>query len=294
MEKVLVTGGTGLVGSCLVTKLRQEGYEVAVLSRSPKEVHEYKWDIAMGFIDERALLNVSYIIHLAGAGIADKRWTKTRKKVLLASRVESANLLFEKVKALNIPLKGFISASGIGYYGAVTSTKVFKEEDVSGNDFIAQICVAWEKAANQFKSIKVPVTIFRTGIVLSNNGGALQKMNTPFFLSALGNGKQIMPWIHIDDLVHLFMGAIKQSHFKGVFNAVANNSSNSNFTKVLGKVLHKFVLPIALPALLLKLMLGELAVILLKGTKVSSKKVMSFYQFKFDTLKETLEDLCSD
>lgn len=290
MSKVLITGGTGLVGSYLISKLKEEGYEVAVLSRNPKEAHEYKWDIAKGYIAEEALLNVEYIIHLAGAGVVDKRWSTDRKEVLINSRVASANLLFNKIKELKIPLKGFVSASGIGYYGAINSDKVFEEEDAPENDFISKICVVWEAAATQFESLKIPVTILRIGVVLSGEGGALQKINTPLFLSVLGDGKQYMPWIHIEDLASLFIKAIKEPKFKGVFNAVSSaKETNSSFTKTLGSTLKKIVLPIKLPGFVLKIILGELAIILLKGSHVSSQKVKKYHQFKYDTLKAALK-----
>jgi len=200
--------------------------------------------------------------------------------------------LFQKIKELNIKLKGFISASGIGYYGAINSNKNFVEEDAAGKDFIAKICVDWEKAASQFKDINVPVTIFRIGVVLTAEGGALHKMNTPLFLSSLGDGNQRMPWIHIEDLANLFLKAINEVEFKGVFNAVSPaNDTNQSFTKTLGKVLAKWVLPVGVPSLILRLILGELAVILLKGSRVSSEKIAKHYQFKFKNLEKALEDL---
>ena len=224
MNKVLITGGTGLVGTALIEKLLANNIKVAVLSRSPKKENEYKWDIANGYIDKKAFEGVTHIIHLAGAGIADKKWSTFRKRVLINSRVASANLLFKKVQELGIKLKGFISASGIGYYGAVTVANEFKEQDTSGNDFIAKICVEWEQAAKQFEEIKVPVTILRIGIVLSEKGGALQKINTPLFLSSLGSGKQYMPWIHIDDLVNILFIAIEDDTFKGIYNCLLYTS----------------------------------------------------------------------
>jgi len=289
MSKVLITGGTGLVGKYLTEKLVAEGYEVVILSRNPKKENEYKWDISNGFIDEKALKGISYIIHLAGAGIADKRWTKERKKVLIDSRVVSANLLFKKVKELELPIKGFISASGIGYYGAVTTQETYKEEDAPENDFISKICVVWEASANQFKMLNIPVTILRTGVVLSDKGGALQKINTPGFLSILGSGNQFMPWIHIEDLSNLFIKAIQNKEFYGVFNAVSSaKETNASFTKTLGSVLKKIVMPIKVPSFVLKIVLGELAVILLQGSKISSEKINKYYQFKYENLKDAL------
>ncbi|CAL2075828.1 TIGR01777 family oxidoreductase [Tenacibaculum sp. 190524A05c] len=292
MAKILLTGGTGLIGKVLEKKLIQKNHQVQILTRNPRKENHFKWDIKESFIDDNAFENLDYIIHLAGAGIADKKWTKSRKVELINSRVESANLLYSKVKELNVPLKGFISSSGIGYYGAITSEKVYSEEDEPANDFIAKICIEWENAAHQFQNNNVPVTILRTGVVLSKDGGALQKMNTPLFLSALGNGKQYVPWIHIEDLCNLYVKAVEDENFKGIYNGVApNHQTNSSFTKTLGQVLKKLVTPINVPGFVLKTVLGELAVIVLAGSRVSSKKVEQHYNFEFEDLKKALHHI---
>ncbi|CAL2083031.1 TIGR01777 family oxidoreductase [Tenacibaculum sp. 190524A05c] len=292
MAKILLTGGTGLIGKVLEKKLIQKNHEVQILTRNPRKENHFKWDIKKSFIDDNAFQNLDYIIHLAGAGIADKKWTKSRKAELINSRVESANLLYSKVKELNVPLKGFISSSGIGYYGAITSEKVYTEEDEPADDFIAKICIEWENAAHQFQNNNIPVTILRTGVVLSKDGGALQKMNTPLFLSALGNGKQYVPWIHIEDLCNLYIKAIEDENFKGIYNGVApDHQTNSSFTKTLGQVLKKLVTPINVPGFVLKTVLGELAVIVLAGSRVSYKKVEQHYNFEFEDLKKALQHI---
>lgn len=290
--KILITGGTGLIGKHLTQLFKDKGYNVAILSRNPKEENQFKWDITKGYIDEEALLNTDYIIHLAGAGIADKRWSSARKKVLIDSRVESANLLFKKVKELKIPLKGFISASGIGYYGSKTSENIFIEENKPSNDFIAEICIQWEAAAHLFEKLNIPVTIFRTGIVLAKKDSALQRMNTPLFLAALGNGKQYMPWIHIEDLCSLYIEAVENESFSGIFNAVApEHHTNKSFTKTLGSVIKKPILPVNAPAFVMKLLFGEMATILLQGSRISSKKTTQYYNFTFSNLKEALKNI---
>lgn len=292
MTKILITGGTGLIGKHLSKLLEDKGYEVAILSRNPKKENEFKWDVSSSFIDPKAIINTDYVIHLAGAGIADKKWSVRRKKVLISSRVDTGILLHRKIKEHNINLKKFISASGIGFYGATTSKTIFKESDDAGSHFIADICVKWEDSAYHFKKFHAPVTILRTGIVLAKNGGALQKMNTPFFLSALGNGKQYMPWIHIDDLCNLYLEAIENPNFNGVFNAVAPNfQTNTSFTKTLGKVVKKFVLPINAPTFLLKFIFGEMADILLKGSRISAEKTKNSYNFMFSDLELALKDV---
>ncbi|WP_417785321.1 TIGR01777 family oxidoreductase [Tenacibaculum sp.] len=295
MGTILITGGTGLIGKELTKKLTSKGYVVNILTRSPKKNNEFRWNVKESFIDKDAFTNVEYIIHLAGAGIADKRWTNERKKELIDSRVKTTTLLFNKVQEYQIPLKKFISASGIGYYGAITSDKIFTENDKPENDFISKICMKWEAATRQFQQIGVPITILRTGVVLSKNGGALQKMNTPLFLSALGNGKQYMPWIHIDDLCRLYIKAIEDNNFSGVYNAVAPEyQTNESFTKLLGKVINKPVLPMNAPSFILKTALGEMAYILLKGSRVSSKKTNSTYNFIFPSLKTALTNIYNE
>ena len=291
MAKILVTGGTGLVGRRLTALLTEKNHEVRILSRNPKNENEFKWDYSKGFLDDKAIENIDYIIHLAGAGIADKRWTKERKEVILNSRVATANLIFDKIKAQNIPLKGFISASGSNYYGAQTTAKVFKESDAVGTDFLGQVCLKWEAAANQFKDLNIPVTILRTGVVLSKTGGALEKMRTPI-VSPLGSGNQYMAWIHIDDLCNLYIKAIEES-FVGVYNAVSPEFHTSKtFSKALAKAIKRPFSPIAVPGFLLKLVFGELAIILLHGSRLSSDKIKEKgFIFKYKELALALKNL---
>jgi uncharacterized protein (TIGR01777 family) len=291
MAKILITGGTGLVGKRLTQLLVKRNHKVVILSRNPSLKNEFKWDVSSNYIDEKALQDLEYVIHLAGAGIADKSWTTKRKKVIIDSRVETANLIFAKIKALNISLKGFISASGSNFYGAKTVAKIYTETDKAGNDFLGDVCQQWEQAAQQFSALNIPVTILRTGIVLSKKGGALEKMRTPI-ISPLGSGKQYLSWIHIDDLCELYIQTIEKNMI-GIFNAVAPEYHTSkSFSKILAKNIKRPFLPIAVPGFLLKLVFGELAVILLKGSRLSPKKAETTgFQFKFETLSAALSNL---
>jgi uncharacterized protein (TIGR01777 family) len=288
MANILITGGTGLVGKRLTEFLLKKKHDVRILSRNPSAKNEYKWDVFNNYINEEALQNLDYIIHLAGAGIADKRWSSKRKKEIIDSRVASANLLFSKVKAINLPLKGFISASGSNFYGAKTTDTIYTETDNAGTDFLGNVCLQWENAAHQFDTLKIPVTLLRTGIVLSKEGGALQKMKTPI-ISPLGSGKQYVSWIHLDDLCNLYIHAVEQNT-TGIFNAVAPDFQTSkSFSKILAKSIKRPYLPIAVPGFLLQLVFGELAVILLAGSRLSSKKLAATnFQFEFKTLSTTL------
>jgi uncharacterized protein (TIGR01777 family) len=291
MENVLITGGTGLIGTALTKLLEENGYNVRILSRNPKAKNYFKWNLKEQHIDEKAFENLHHIIHLAGAGIADKRWTSKRKQVIIDSRVESAELLLSKTKSLPVELKTFVSASGIGYYGAVTSDHIFIETDEAENDFLGQVCKVWEEAALQFDANDIPTTILRTGIVLSSNGGALEKMTTPI-VSPLGSGDQYMPWIHIDDLCQLYLSAI-QGKIKGIYNAVAPEyQTNTSFSKKLAKSLGRPFVPFGVPAFGLKTIFGELAIILLTGSRISCEKLMNeSFEFKYPKLSEALKDL---
>ena len=291
MAKIIITGGTGLVGKRLSKLLIDKNHEVVILSRNPKEENEFKWDISSNYIDEIALLDTDYIIHLAGAGIADKRWTKERKQIIIDSRVKSANLLYDKINELKINLKGFISASGVGYYGAVTTDKIYEETDKAGTDFLGEVCQKWENAAQQFSTKNIPVTILRTGVVLTDKGGALDKMKTPI-ITPLGSGKQFLPWIHLDDLCAIYVKAVEDD-LEGVFNAVApEHHTSKTFTKELAKSIKRPYIGIGVPGFLLKLVFGDMAKILLEGSKISAKKIeKNGYSFRFETLKKALNNL---
>ena len=291
MAKIVITGGTGLVGKRLTALLIERKHEVRILSRNPKDKNEFKWDVSKDFVDEKAIENIDYIIHLAGAGIADKRWTKERKEVIVNSRVATANLLFNKIKEQKIALKGFISASGSNYYGAQTTEKIYKESAPVGTDFLGEVCRKWEAAAHQFKDLNIPVTILRTGVVLSKTGGALEKMRTPI-VSPLGSGNQYMAWIHIDDLCEIYIKAV-EGVLTGVYNTVSPESHTSKtFSKTLARAIKRPYLPIAVPGFLLKLVFGELAIILLEGSRLSSYKLeKKGFVFKYKELESALESL---
>jgi len=297
MASILVTGGTGLIGKKLCDLLRKKGYKVAVLSRNQNiKPNTYYWNTDTWYVDAKAIIEADYIIHLAGAGIADERWTEERKRILINSRVNTANLIFEKVKELNPNLKGFIAASGIGYYGATTSEKIYNENDAPREDFISDICKVWEKASTQFNTINIRTVILRTGVVFSSNGGALEKLSKPIKLgvgAALGNGKQYVPWIHEDDLCDMYIEAIENREFNGIYNAVApEHISNKSLTKNIAEKLKKPLWLPNIPAFFLKLILGEMAVIILQGSRISSEKIASTgFKFKFPTLEIALKDL---
>ncbi|MCB9210742.1 MAG: TIGR01777 family protein [Ignavibacteriales bacterium] len=299
MTKVLITGASGLIGSGLSKKLIAINFQVNHLSRSKKNipnVSTFIWDLNKKEIDANSLKNVDVIIHLAGAGIAEKRWTDQRKKEIIDSRVESANLLYNEISKLDSKPKVFISASAIGYYGAVTSDKTFVESDPHANDFQGTVCKLWEESSKQFENLGLRTVQLRFGVVLSEKGGALEKMMLPTKFgigSALGSGKQIIPWIHIDDVINIILESIKDENMSGTYNVVAPSKNNYNeFTKTLAKVMNKpFFMP-NVPAFVLKLALGEMSEIVLEGSHISSEKIIqSGYEFKYPDLTKAFENL---
>ncbi len=295
MKNVLITGGTGLIGKQLSFFLKLKGYEVRILSRNNIVDSPYKtflWDINREYINEDAFKNLDHIIHLTGAGIANKRWSDKRKKEIIDSRVASTELLYNTVKELKIPLKTFISASATGYYGSITSETIFKETDKSATDFLGKVCQLWEQSIFKFKDQKIRTVALRTGIVLSKDGGALQKIKKPVIVT-LGNGKQYMPWIHIDDLCELYLKAIEDTRLEGPYNAVSTEyQSNNSFSKTVAKIYKRPILPIGAPKLVLKAIFGEMSTIILNGSRVSANKIKQVgFKFRYDRLDDALKNL---
>ena len=295
MEKVLITGGSGLIGRRLSFLLKSRGYEVRILSRSNNPKNNYKtfvWNVSEQYINDSAFEGLNHIIHLAGAGIADKRWSEKRKKEIITSRVASTNLLYNTVKRLKTPLNSFISASATGYYGAITSETIFEEKDKPAKDFLGKVCSLWEDSIFQFNQIKIRTVALRTGIVLSKDGGALKKMKTPV-ITSLGNGKQYMPWIHIDDLCELYIKAIEDQEFKGAFNAVSpEHISNLSFSKKISKIFNYPFLALGAPSFILQIVFGEMSTIILNGSRISANKIkQAGFKFKFENLEKALKNL---
>lgn len=294
---ILITGGNGLVGRYLAKELRAKKHEVRILSRSKSEKpFEFYWNLEEKIIDEKAFENIDSIIHLAGATVS-KRWTADYKKELYSSRIDAANLLLDYCQKKNIHLKSFISASGINYYGTFTSDEILAENSgILHHDFLADLSVEWEKAVEKFQKISDRVVCLRTSLVLAKNGGAyksLKKLTDLNIGSAVGSGKQWMNWIHIEDLVMMYIFALENPDLNGSFNAVADEvPTNSDFMKTLAKVSNKFFFPVNVPAFVLKTIFGEMSAIILEGTRVSNKKIKSKgFDFKYVDLKKAFESL---
>ena len=299
MDRVIISGGSGLVGKVLCKKLQGKGYDIAILSRTKTPKSEFKtffWNPDRGEIEEESIAYADYIIHLAGASIVDKRWTSQRRKTIVDSRVKSADIIFNQLQKQKKQIKAFISASAIGYYGAINSEKIFTEQDEAANDFLGQSCLKWEQSANHFRTMGIRTTCLRTGLVLTKEGGALTKMLVPVkvgLASAMGNGKQYLPWIHIDDLCDLYIKAIEDNRMEGIFNAVApDHQTNLSFTRIMAKVLDKPLWLPNIPAFAIKLILGDMSDLILKGSRVSADKLKTIdFSFKFSKLEDAIRNL---
>ncbi|MCF8378897.1 MAG: TIGR01777 family oxidoreductase [Bacteroidales bacterium] len=299
MPKVLMTGGTGLIGSALSKKLVEKGYEVAILSRGKKNnipYPIYTWDYKQNKIDPEAMNNTDFIIHLSGANIGEKRWSPKRKNEILESRVISTECIQKYITEHKLKIKAFISASAVGYYGSITSDKIFSEEDGPHDDFLGNTCRLWEEAVDKIQIPGVRTLKIRTGIVFTKARGALAKMIDPLKFGIgpiLGNGEQYLPWIHIDDLCNIYIRAMEDSEMKGSFNAVApEHISYKEFIEKLKVVYSKPFLKLYIPSFLIKIMFGKMSDIILNGSRVSSEKLQnSGYKFSHPTLDSALIDL---
>jgi uncharacterized protein len=306
MATVLISGGTGLIGTALTSALVAKGYEVIVLTRSKrgttqKNVSYAVWDVKNGIIDPDAIKRADYIVHLAGANVAGKRWTDERKKEIVGSRVKSGELLVKSLKETNNKVKAVISSSAIGYYGpdpTNVNARPFVETDNPYNDFLATTVQQWEAAIEPVKQLGKRLVLLRTGIVLSNQGGAYAEFKKPLkfgVASVLGTGKQIVSWIHIDDLVRLYIQAIEDERWNGVYNAVSPHPvSNEELIKEMANQRGKLHFTAKVPAAILKIMLGEMSIEVLKSTTVSSAKSENEgFQFLYPTIKDALVSLNS-
>lgn len=296
--RVLITGGSGLLGKVITKDLLELGHKVVHYTTGKpglsNGVRKYHWNPAQGEAETDALIGVTHIIHLAGATIA-QRWTKSNKQEIINSRVQSTRLLQRLVKGYGSQIKAVVSASAVGYYPSSDHT-VFRESDLPGDDFLARVVVAWENEVENIRSLGVRTVKMRIGIVLSTEGGALPPQLIPhkFGLgAAVGTGKQCMSWIHIRDLSRAFIHALKNDQMDGAYNAVAPHPvSNQEFNKQLAKTLRRpFFLP-NVPSFLLKTVLGEMSLLILTSQRCSCEKLqMADFVFRFSKLEMALEDL---
>jgi uncharacterized protein (TIGR01777 family) len=307
MATILLTGGTGMIGSHLQHFLVDRGYSVIVLVREEAKDKSFnpdityaKWNVEKGEIDRYAVAAADHIIHLAGANVASKRWTKKRKKEIVESRTKSGELIVKSLKEIPNKIKTVVSASAIGWYGADTiesKTNGFTEDAPAANDFLGSTCKAWEASIEPVEKLYKRLCIFRLGIVLSEKGGALAAFQKPlkFGIAAiLGNGNQMISWIHIDDICRLLLFAIEHENVSGIYNAVAPKPvTNKELTLTLAqKMRGKLFLPAYAPAFALKIILGEMSTEVLKSATVNDDKIKNAgFSFLYPSIEVALENL---
>lgn len=292
--RILITGGTGFVGGALKQFLLSQGHEVVILSRSGGD---FQWDVSYGYIDPAAFDGVDAIVHLAGAGIADERWSAARKRELINSRARSTAVLYQALSTIPHSIKTVVSASAIGFYGADTGEQECKETSPVGSDFLADCTKQWEEAVDQIATLGIRLAKVRIGLVMGASGGIFPVISKPIRYGVganLGSGKQWQSWIHINDLVRIFNELLINSSLSGTYNGVAPEPIRAgDMNKQIAKALHRpFFLP-AIPGFLLRLVLGEMACLVLGGSRVSSAKLEkdAAFTFTFVRFEEALKEL---
>lgn len=293
MKNILITGGSGLVGKEITKILESKDYSVAWMSRSAQSQKSFIWNVEKQQIEPEAIEWADAIIHLAGTGVAEKRWTPDRKRDILESRTQSTQLLYQTIKKAKKRPSAFISASAVGFYGFNTGAKLVDENSTAGSDFLSEVVVAWENEVKKMEALDLRTVLLRIGIVLDEVGGALGEMLKPPVAAPLGSGAQWMSWIHIEDLAKMFVFSLEKTTLQGVFNAVAPNpATNQQLTQAAAKAKGKPYIGIGVPGFALKVILGEMAAMVLGGNRVSSQKIQKAgFEFEFPDLDPALKDL---
>jgi hypothetical protein len=298
MKTILLTGGSGMIGRKLSDLLIEKGYQVIWLSRERHvngSIPRYRWNYLKNEIDREALEQADVIIHLAGSNLGEEAWTRRKKQEIVESRVQTARLLLETIRSMPKKPESFISASAVGYYGMQTSDRIYSEEDLPAqNDFLSRTCKKWESAAFAFRDeLGMRTVALRTAFVISKESDAFKRMSVParFGLGApLGSGRQYLPWIHLDDLCRIYLKTVEDSRMQGIYNAVSPQQiTNAEFMKVLAKEMKRpFFIP-RIPAFILRLFMGEVAGMILEGSRVSPQKIVDAgYQFLYPTAMEAI------
>jgi len=300
-KTIVVSGGTGLIGQRLCKTLLDKGYEVRILSRQlnpsmDKRMRSYAWDVSKNVVDERCFVGADTIIHLAGEAIVDKAWTPARKKAIIDSRTDSVRLIYTSLKnSHNASVKSVISAAAIGFYSD-RGDEILSESSPAGEGFLAESCIAWEKAIDEGEALGLRIVKFRTGIVLDLAGGALPPMALPVklgFGANLGSGKQWISWIHWEDVVNMYVFAVEHTNLQGTYNMAAPEPiTNSAFTQALAKQFKRPLWLPGVPSILLKAVLGERSVAILGSTRVAVAKIQNAgFKFNYPSISSALKNL---
>lgn len=297
-KHILITGASGLIGTRLTELLLQRKYIVTHLSREKQfgTIKTFVWNTEHQTLEAGAFDGVDAIVNLAGAGIADKPWTDSRKKIIVESRTKSVQLLFNELTKKNHQVKTFVSASAMGFYGMHDLPNPLKETDEAGTDFLADVTTQWEHEIDKVSELFIRTVKLRISVVLSDRGGALEQMAKPikFFVGApLGSGHQMVSWIHLDDLCNMFIKAIEDDHMRGAYNAVAPEVvSNETLTRGIAKHLHRPIIVPRVPEFAVKLLLGEMAEMVLRGSRLSDEKIREAgFTFQYETVEKALQDI---
>lgn len=287
--KIVIAGGTGLIGKQLEVALSNSGHEVKILTRSPKKENHIKWDPYNKQIELDKMADVEAIINLCGSGIADSKWTTKRRKELEDSRVLPAEYLAELASELK-QLKSYITASGITCFGFDDIGRLYTEEDAYGEDYTSQLVKKWEETLSLFPE-NIQCSALRFGIVLSDQGGAIPRISQPVKFgagAALGSGKQIVQWLDIDEIPNIVEHVLNNA-LEGTFNVLQGNVTNKELTKSIAKHMKRWVLPINVPSFVMKALFGEMAVLLLEGVPASNDKLLSTgFVFNSESIEEVL------
>jgi uncharacterized protein (TIGR01777 family) len=307
MPVVLISGGTGIIGSRLTHHLIERGYDIIILTQQKNRLAENSkitysyWNVEKEIIDKKAVLSADHIVHLAGAGVMDHKWTTDYKKKILESRTKSAELIVNCLKEHEHHVKTFVSASAIGYYGAdekiLERKDGFIESDLPSQDFLGETCLLWEASVEPVTALGTRLVKLRTGIVLSKKGGALKEFKKPLrfgIATVFGNGKQIVSWVHIDDLCRMYCEAMENKYLHGSYNAVAPEpvSQKELILLLANKMRNKFFTAVHVPVFILKLFLGKRSIEILKSATVSDRKIKATgFTFLYPSIESALNEV---
>ncbi len=295
-KTILVAGGSGFIGVRLVEMLQAQGHSVRLLTRTPRAPHHYAWDPIAGRIDDAAVQGADVVINLAGAGIAEKRWTPARKQLIIASRVESARVLLGAFQRLQHSPEAYLAASAIGYYGNSGERWMTEEDPPADQGFLSISTIEWERATETISASGIRTVAFRIGIVLEQSGGALREIIRPlrFGIGAyFADGQAWYSWIHRDDVCRMFLWAIENPRAEGIYNAVAPHPvRNRELVQATARAMGRWAIPAPAPAFALCLMLGEMADVVLNSTRVSAAKILQAgFSFQYPQLEDALANI---